>query len=63
MNIPDWITINPEMNFGKPSENYATEVYVGGRDYLILEIEDSDYPRHYITLRQSHEAAPFRKKK
>ena len=102
MNIPDWITINPEMNFGKPSENYATEVYVGGRehgttpeeimadeedldyddfenveadiygvrlytyrkgdhDYLILEIEDSDYPRHYITLRQCHEAAPFRK--
>ena len=103
-NIPDWITINPEINFGKPSENYATEIYLGGwefgtnpeetmaneedldydnfehaktdvngatfytyrkgdYDYLIIEFAtvEGDYPMHYITLRQCHEAAPFKK--
>ena len=29
-NIPEWIVVNPIMNFGNPTENYATEVFVGG---------------------------------
>ncbi len=100
--MEDWIEINSDVNFGKPSENWATEVYVGGRehgtdpdeimvneedldyenfekveaningvviytyrkdehDYLILEMDGGDYPNHYVTLRQCHESAPFRK--
>ena len=100
--MKDWIEINSDVNFGKPSENYATEISVRGRkhgtdpteimvndedldydnfehveadingvrlytyrkgdhDYLILEMDGGDYPRHYITLRQCHEAAPFKK--
>lgn len=48
-NIPEWIVVNPIMNFGKPSENYATEIYVGclSRGGTPVEImaneEDLDY--------------------
>jgi len=48
-NIPEWIVVNPIMNFGKPSENYATEIYVGclsrGGDpaEIMANEEDLDY--------------------
>ena len=100
--MKDWIEINSDVNFGSTDKNYATEVYVGGRehgtdpeeimvnkedldyenfervdaningvtvytyrkdnhDYLILEMDGGDYPSHYVTLRQCHESAPFKK--
>ena len=48
-NIPEWIVVNPIMNFGKPSENYATEIYVGGLSRgtdpaeIMANEEDLDY--------------------
>lgn len=49
MDIPDWITINSDVNFGTPDSNYATEIYVGGREHgtdpaeIMVNEEDLDY--------------------
>ena len=48
-NIPEWIVVNPIMNFGNPTENYATEIYVGclsrgtNPDEIMANEEDLDY--------------------
>ena len=47
--MDDWIEINSDVNFGKPSENYATEIYVRGRKHgtdpteIMVNDEDLDY--------------------